>query len=101
MKLTAQPIPITVGLDDITAYVSINEILYKVETPLKAVDLCFKVFHAINANYPYEVEACWMFIQKFFFDIKTKFDKNYTSVNALISDINCAMDSNISPEANS
>lgn len=54
---------------------------------MKAVELCFKVFHALNANYPYEAEAAWSFIQKSIFNIKTKFDKNFTSVNSLISDI--------------
>jgi len=37
------------------SYVVINKFIFKVETPLKAVDICFKSFFALNLNYPKEL----------------------------------------------
>ncbi|KYM97728.1 hypothetical protein ALC62_11588, partial [Cyphomyrmex costatus] len=76
--LTAQPLPIIVGsnIDTIeSCYVSVNDILYKVDTPLRAVDLCFKIFHVMNASYPPEAETAWTFIEQLVY----KFPKTKTS----------------------
>ncbi|KYQ46570.1 hypothetical protein ALC60_14429 [Trachymyrmex zeteki] len=65
--LTAQPLPIIVGSNINTiesCYVSVNDILYKVDTPLRAIDLCFKIFHVMNASYPPEAETAWTFIEQ-------------------------------------
>lgn len=87
---TEQPLVAFVGnsLSEISAsFVIINNLKYSLETPIKAVDTCFKVFHALNAEYPQEVEAVWTFIQQYIFDIKTPHDKKYISVSTLISDL--------------
>lgn len=85
--LTTQPLPIIVGSDIGTiesCYVSVNDILYKIDTPLRAIDLCFKIFHVMNASYPPEPETVWTFIEQVVYDFpKTK---TYVSVT-LMSDI--------------
>lgn len=52
--LQAQPIPIWIGeLNNIVAsYVSVNDVLYKVDTPHKAIDIIFKIFFTLDAEYP-------------------------------------------------
>lgn len=74
--LAVQPYIVIVGLifeeaftssERIQNIVIINNIKYKLETPLKALDTCFKAFFTLNYKYPPESEQVWAFIQKFFF----------------------------------
>lgn len=90
LNLTFQPSPIIVGedLDHIVAsYVRVNDILYTVETPLKAVEVTFKVILALNALYSKEAEQVWLLIQKAVFKLNTKFDSQFTSVNVILSNL--------------
>lgn len=54
---------------------------------MKAIDVCFKAFHALNAEYPTEAEHVWMFIQTYIYGINTATDKHFVSVSKLISDL--------------
>lgn len=74
-NLTNQPLPVIikeiVGKDkdkkDIVKYtclVKYDECEYTVESPLKAVDLAFKAYHALQAYYPTESDPVWLFLQK-------------------------------------
>lgn len=88
--LKPQPFPLIVGesLDNLShIFVWIDGRKYKVDTVIKAVDLCFKLFFATHTNYPKESEAAWIFLQWYVFKIKTKYDKKYVSVSTLISEI--------------
>lgn len=90
LKITLQPLPIIIGrdLDNIEAsYVNVNNVLYNIDNPLKAVDICFKIYHVLNASYPVECEHVWLFLQKLVYAINTPYDKNFVSVNSFISDI--------------
>lgn len=96
--LTAQPIPIIVGeIDNITSsFVSINNILYKVETPLKAVDISFKVYNVLNACYPPEAEMTWSYIEQGIYKLVSQQKKSYVAVNSFIADIDkLASDDNV------
>lgn len=57
-------------------YVIINKYLYKVESALKAIDIFFKSFFIFHLNYTPQCEQIWYFIQKYFYEIVTKIDKN-------------------------
>lgn len=86
--LTLQPTPILVGstLDEITnCYVLVDDHMYEVPTPLKAVDLCFKIIHSQHLLYSREAEQVWMLIQIGLYGINTEWDKNFTAVNTLLS----------------
>lgn len=90
LQVTAQPLTVLVGetLQSITAaYVCINDLRYRFDSPLKAIDICFKSFFALNAKFPIESEQVWVFIQKYVFQICTKWDKDFASVNTLIAEI--------------
>ena len=67
--------------------VIVDNTIYKLHSITAAVDCCFKIFLTLNAEYPVESTGIWYFIQKGFYQIKTPWDKNYTTVSALLSDI--------------
>ncbi|KAF2890236.1 hypothetical protein ILUMI_15937, partial [Ignelater luminosus] len=87
--LTLQPTPVFVGeLNNITAaYVIVDDLLLSTPTALKAVDLCFKVIHALHTEYPVEAEQVWMLLQWGLYNIRTEYDKSYVSVNIILSDL--------------
>ncbi|KAL6420227.1 hypothetical protein ACFW04_014597 [Cataglyphis niger] len=65
LNLTLQPFIIFVGHDDnsINAYyVCIDKILYKIESALKAIDVCYKCFFV------------WLLIQKCLYKMTTEYD---------------------------
>ncbi|XP_060872832.1 uncharacterized protein LOC132946779 [Metopolophium dirhodum] len=82
---TLQPYIIIVDNTDI--YAVINSIYYKLETPLKALDVCYKSYFALNLNYPQESEQIWLFIQNYFFDTTLKSDKHVLFVKTFINDL--------------
>lgn len=62
--------------------------MYEVSTPLKAVDVCFKIIHAVHALYSIEAEQIWLILQKAVYNIDTCWDKNYVAVNNIVSQLN-------------
>lgn len=87
---TLQPFVIIVGssLKEITNYlVVVDNTFYCLQSIISAVDCCFKLIISFNAEYPSESEGIWYFIQKGLYNLNTPLDKNFTSVNMLISDI--------------
>jgi hypothetical protein len=87
---TVQPVPVIVGKDinNITAsYVCLNNVTYKVQSPLSAVDIAFKSYHIFQTKYPEEAEHVWTLIQLGIYKLETPFDKHFTSVNTFISEL--------------
>ncbi|KAF2890614.1 hypothetical protein ILUMI_15559 [Ignelater luminosus] len=66
---------------------SVDDVLYSVENPTKAIDVCFKIYHALNAKYPTAAEPSWLFLQKAIYKIFTSQDPKFSSVDILIADI--------------
>lgn len=60
---------------------------YKSPNIVKAVDLCFKIFHVFNLKYPVESVLVWTFLQNYIYDIHTKFDVKSSALISLISDL--------------
>lgn len=90
LGLTLQPMVIVVGpkINEISQYFAIvDDTFYELHSIVSAVDCCFKVIHALNAEYPTECLPIWTFIQKAFYKIKTNYDTEYVTVNSLISDL--------------
>lgn len=93
LGLQVQPCVIIVGSDyeNIESFfVSINQLLYPVENIIKAIDICYKVIHVLQAKYPPESEQIWMFIQKVIYNMKTPYDKIMFKVEMLVEEINKA-----------
>lgn len=89
-KNTFQPVIAIVGtLESVVAcYIVINNISYLVTDYMRAVDVAFKSFDALNCCYPSACQPVWTFIQKFIYNIDSPYDKNYSSVNKLIEQLN-------------
>ena len=82
-KLPLQPYVIIVGpnLEAISAsYISVDKILFKVDSPFKAVDICYKIFHELNAKYPPESEQVWLLLQQNLYNYETEYDKKIKGV---------------------
>ncbi|KAB0793119.1 hypothetical protein PPYR_12739 [Photinus pyralis] len=89
-KETLQPFIVIVGTeieDPLDIYVRVETQLYKVCSFLKAVDICFKVFFALNARYPIECNQVWLFIQYMFYEIECPSDKKSVGLSTLINDL--------------
>ncbi|XP_050066648.1 uncharacterized protein LOC126555814 [Aphis gossypii] len=87
---TLQPFVIIVGhsLKDISSYlVVVDNTFYRLNSIIASVDCCFKIILTLNAEYPVESAGVWYFIQKGLYNLKTPWDKNYTAVNAFMSDV--------------
>ena len=88
-KQLCQPLITIVGpdLNNLKGYISIDNCTYPFESALKSVNTCFKIIHAIVAEYPPECSHVWQLIQIYIYDLKTEWDKKSSIVSALISDL--------------
>lgn len=90
IKGKLQPLMVCVGpnmLDLNEFYVYFYPILYKCETFAKCIDTCFKIYMVLNLKYPIECELVWTFIQKFFFNIQTEFDKRNSQLITVTNEL--------------
>lgn len=90
-KLTVQPFVIVVGdsVDDLkTFYIYFDETLYKLNSFIESLDTCFKIFHVFNLKYPKICEMPWMFIQKYFYELDSKFDAKSSNLTSLLTHMN-------------
>lgn len=92
LGLTVQPYVVIVGSSttvDIEYYAVIENTYFKLETVVKAFDVCFKSFHTLNLEYPVEAKQVWTFFQIYFYEIQAaKSDSQFVSVKSLLKDIN-------------
>ena len=75
--MTRQPQVLAVGDSILGArdfYVLYEDVVYEVDSLIKAVDICFKLFFVFNAEYPAEATDVWIFLQKGVFRIDTPYD---------------------------
>lgn len=66
-------------------YVYVDNQFYPVSTPLRAVDITFKIIHILNALYPTEAEQIWLLLHKAVYKLDTAWDKQFTCVMSLLS----------------
>ena len=60
---------------------------YHMTSFLQALDVCFKSYQSLLALYPVESFQVWLFIQKFLYEISTKWDPVEPGVETLINDL--------------
>lgn len=85
--ITLQPLIIVVGgnLTNITQfYVYFDKILYEFKSFLECLDCCFKLFQVLNLKYPTACIGVWNLIQKYFYEIETKYDIKSPSLSLLL-----------------
>ncbi|XP_024878368.1 uncharacterized protein LOC112458796, partial [Temnothorax curvispinosus] len=86
LNLTLQPFIIFVGRDASSVnayYVCIDKTLYKIESALKAVDVCYKCFFVLHACYPKESQQIWLLIQKCLYNMTTEHDVCNSKVTSI------------------
>ena len=80
MGLGCQPYMIVVGptLHELSEFfVSLDNILYKYNSFIQALDSCFKINTIINLKYALESELVWIFVENFFFEKIDSCSANY------------------------
>ena len=86
--LTYQPqIYMITSINSTFFYVKFDEIVWRFASLLKTVDIVFKTFQVMNLQYPYECSNTWTFIQKHFYQIKTKYDISSPSLQILLKEL--------------
>jgi len=65
-----------------------DNIKYVVFSSTKAFDICFKIYHVFNIEYPMESIDVWQFIQTFFYNIHTKYDKTSSLLKQVTAELN-------------
>jgi len=76
-KLKVQPYVVVCGssVDEIEAsYVVVDKTSYLVSNPQRGLDICFKIIHAVHAEYSPESFRLWMLVQKELYNLDTPFD---------------------------
>ncbi|XP_055386427.1 uncharacterized protein LOC129615312 [Condylostylus longicornis] len=60
-----------------------DDIKYKCSSTLKAVDICFKIFHVFNLEYPPAAFTFWTFVQTYIYNVYTEYDVDCISATNL------------------
>lgn len=61
---------------------------FQLETLLKAIDLCFKLFHVLNLHYSPQAKQVWNFFEHYFNNITDlKKGKNFLSILSICKDL--------------
>lgn len=68
-------------------FVCVDQLVYELATFVTALDILFKSYFVLNLNYPPEAKNVLMLIQHFFFKIYLPNDGFYTTVLAVMCDI--------------
>ena len=85
-----QPFIIVIGntIDSIESiYVYVDGTRYLMESILQAIDVCFKLYQALDAEYPTTGLNLWNFIQRYVFNIHTNCDFESSSQDEVAVDL--------------
>lgn len=72
-------------LDIVDSYVCMGKILYKVPTTLKALEVCFHIFHALDLKFPVESQHLWSMIREGFYRMVPEYGSD---VSEFMADLN-------------
>lgn len=65
-----------------------DSILYKVHSILRSIEVCYKIFHLFNLEYPCQSSIVWLFFQNYFYGETSSFDKPNPKLIQILSDLN-------------
>jgi len=75
ISVSPQVVAIGDSLDSIdTFYVFVDSFTYVLDSPLKALDVAFKSFQALDAEYHKECQREWHFIEQAIYDLSASQD---------------------------
>lgn len=88
LKVTLQPYIIHVSGEDLQEiYVCVDDILYKTNSALEAIDICFKAFHVFHLKYPSACEHLWLLVQKGIYMFDTIYDAEIPHIQNILSKV--------------
>ncbi|XP_066585376.1 uncharacterized protein [Prorops nasuta] len=90
-QLTVQPFMIGIGphIEEVTDfYVIVDEIRYRFDSPIKALDICMKIFLTWHTDFPPEAKQVWIFIQRGLYAIETLYDVMQPHIMKLLQKLN-------------
>ncbi|XP_031329003.1 uncharacterized protein LOC116160029 isoform X1 [Photinus pyralis] len=86
-QLPLQPFGVAVGdVGQESYYVYNQNIKYKLESSIRCLELLYKLFHALNLNYPAESKSIWQFIEEVVYGMPVT--GKTSSAASAIADIN-------------
>ncbi|XP_070071409.1 uncharacterized protein [Drosophila takahashii] len=88
--MTVQPFLVVVGLADDcikSFFVYFEKMLYKLDSFLDSLDICFQIFQVLNLKYPSACQQPWLFIQKYFYEISTEYDLKSPRIAHLLNEL--------------
>lgn len=62
-------------------------IMYKVHSILRSIEVCYKIFHLFNLEYPCQSSIVWLFVQNYFFGLTSSYDKPHPKLVQILSDL--------------
>lgn len=83
-KQAIQPFILAVGEDVLSIkeiFVYFDGIRFTFPHFLRAVDICYKIFHVFNLDFPKKAQMFWSFIQTYFY--KSQAEKSFSKVHIL------------------
>lgn len=84
--ITWQPRIVVLGesvIHPVQVLVLVNDTVYEVGSLIKAVDVCFKAFFVLNADYPPQVRDPWLLLQRGVMGIETEYDTRSARVDEI------------------
>jgi len=75
-KYELQPFVVAIGkIEDIKQFlIVLDQQKWEADSALQAVDICFKIFFALNGKYPVESNHIWLMIQRVVYECKLASD---------------------------
>ncbi|XP_024871055.1 uncharacterized protein LOC112454082 [Temnothorax curvispinosus] len=100
LKITLQQYIIVLGspYEIKESYVQVDDILYKTNSTLEAIDICFKTFHVFQVNYPIMSEHLWMLIQKGIYNFTTKWDSIIPNIEHVLSKVSKSFEKSVNSD---
>lgn len=84
--ITWQPQVLVLGdsvINPAQTLVLVNDTVYEVGSLIKAVDVCFKAFFVLNAEYPPQARDPWLLLQRGVIGIRTEYDSKSARVDEI------------------
>ncbi|XP_037940459.1 uncharacterized protein LOC119673270 [Teleopsis dalmanni] len=66
-------------------YIYLSGTIYKFNSFLDSLDICFKLYHVLNLKYPKVCEIPWTLIQKYLFEIDTVNDLKNANLSVMLT----------------
>ncbi|CAI6365987.1 unnamed protein product [Macrosiphum euphorbiae] len=85
-----QPFILIVGTMNVQKEILVyfDSVMYKVHSVLRSIEVCFKIFHLFNLEYPSQSAIVWQFIQKYFFCVHSRYDTPFPKLVQILAELN-------------